>query len=363
MVKCGYCDFNSFADTSQDERRLVMQAMVKELEARHCRPTTVFMGGGTPTHLEPDLLEDFVTAIQRLDLSLCEEWTSEANPESCTVEKLQILRRGGVTRISIGVQSWDAARLAFLDRPHGPEAAEIALERAKELGFDVSLDLIFGIPGQSLEEWQLELNRAISLSPQHLSCYQLTFEQGTKLEAARSRGLVQPASDEVLRDMLIWTRDRLQEAGYPAYEISNFARPGHECSHNIGYWRGQDYVGIGPGAASHYQGHRSTNLRPLAAYVDAVANSNCATFEAEVLSPEQRAREQVWLGLRMRAGVDLESTRLRTGFDVVERLLPLAADRWMRHGHLELSGPRLSIPEASVAWTDEIAATFLGHSV
>ncbi|MCB9880633.1 MAG: radical SAM family heme chaperone HemW [Planctomycetes bacterium] len=358
MVKCGYCDFNSFAGSSQHERERVVAAMQRELELRRCRPQTIFLGGGTPTYLDLALLEQLLETIARCDLSACREWTCEANPESCDTQTLQLLVDHGVTRFSIGIQSWDPARLEFLDRPHDRDAAERAYECARATGAAVSLDFIFGVPGQTLAAWQQELEHAIELSPDHLSCYQLTFEAGTKLDALRARGIVEAASDEHLRDLLLWTRSRLTEAGYLPYEVSNYARPGQECQHNLGYWRGNDYVGIGPGAASHDRGRRSTNLRPLRAYCEAISTSGCASFDAELLTPEQRTREMVWLGLRTREGPSFDRIHERTGVDVETLLATELADATQRDD-ITRTETGIRVPESRIPWLDAIAANFL----
>lgn len=324
---------------------------------RGVQAETIFFGGGTPTHLEADLLERLLDGVRELEGIRVREWTSEANPESCD-ERLQLLVDKGVTRISIGIQSWNPERLRFMDRPHGPEQAEAAYHRARATGAEVSLDMIFGIPGQSLEEWQDELERSLDLEPDHLSCYQLTFEPGTPLEAARRRGAITPNPDETLRDMLLWTRSRLADAGYPSYEISNFAKPGRSCRHNLAYWRGDNYVGVGPGAASHRDGRRATNLRPLEAYVQAIAESGCASFDAEVLSPVARAREAVWLGLRTRDGFDPARILVRTGIDVRGEF-ETAFDRAVAAGDLAWRDGCGHVPEDRVAYTDEIANRFL----
>lgn len=364
VVKCGYCDFNSFAGVDLDRRRRLVAAMQREVEARckSLRPRTIFMGGGTPTQLETELLNALLQTIREVaQLDQVVEWTSEANPESCEEGTLETLVNNGVTRFSIGVQSWDPERLRFMDRPHGPEDAERAFRRARATGARASLDMIFGIPGQSLAEWQLELERSLALEPDHMSCYQLTFEPGTALEAARRRGEVEPLADEVLRDMFEWTQDRMQEAGYACYELSNFAKPGQACQHNIAYWRGADYVGIGPGAASHQRGHRATNLRPIEAYAEAIESSAaCASFEAEFLAPERRAREAVWIALRTREGVELASTLERCGL-AADHALVDEFERNLARGDLEHAPQAgyVRVPRARMIFTDEIAARFL----
>jgi len=362
VVKCGYCDFNSFAGTDDGLQTSIVEAMLRELELRahELQPRTVFLGGGTPTHISPALLERFLTGLgERVDLSAVEEFSCEANPESASEEQLSLLLAHGVKRLSLGVQSFDEDWLRFLDRAHGVEEAIAAFQRARKVGFDaVSLDLIFGIPGQETEEWLTELQQAIDLQPDHISCYHLTFEQGTQLHVDLSKGKVQEIPEETGRTMLMETRAMLLDAGYPAYEISNFSKPGRECRHNIHYWEAGSYLGIGPGASSHRHGVRQANLRPLGAYLQALDEQHCPIATAETLAPAHRCREALWLGLRLAQGVDLQQCAQVTGVDPRELFPDLMAEM-VQQGQLMEGEGRIWIPEDSIPLADRITARFL----
>lgn len=338
----------------------LLDALLLELEgARGLRPGSVFLGGGTPTHLSCAQLERLLTALEDLvDPSDLHEFTCEANPESATSEKLQILISYGVTRISLGCQSWDPARLRFLDRPHGVDQARAAARAARAAFPVLSLDLMFGLPGQTIEEWLGELGQAIRFQPDHLSCYQLTIEPGTPFFAARARGALTEIDSETSRAMLLATRDTLRACGFEPYEISNYARPGHRCRHNLNYWRAGEYLGFGPGAASHVAGRRWTNLRALEPYIEAVAATGSAASTSETLSPMRRCREAVWLGLRLAEGADLAAIAAATGVDPREELREELAHLVAR-GECELVASHLRIRAEHLPYTDLVASRVL----
>ena len=360
VVKCGYCDFNSFADVDAQLVEDCLAAIERELAMRATglRPKTIFVGGGTPTWLEPAQLERLLVAIRRhVDLADVVEWSCEANPESCTPEKLQTLLQHGVTRISLGVQSWIDERLRFLDRPHDAAEARQAIELARSVGFaDLSFDLIFASPGHDLRLWEYELEQSFELEPEHLSCYHLSFEPGTKLFADRERHRVEEIDEERGRELLLRTRELCSERGYAPYEISNFSRPGRACEHNLNYWRAGNYVGIGPGAASHEHGVRTSNVRPLASYIAGIRDG-CPQAEGETLSPSRRAGEAAWLGLRLAEGIDCAEIAAMTGCS--PNGLDDAATSLLEEGSLERVEGRLRIPESALPHADTIAAAFL----
>lgn len=323
VVKCGYCDFNSYVVEDEGVHDRFLLALERELAASWpaaIRPTSVFFGGGTPSLLSPERFRRLLEIVDaRIALRDCPEVTFEANPESITLEKAAIARELGVARASVGVQSFHARHLEFLDRAHSAAGAEAAVAALREAGFEnVSLDLMFGIPGETAAEWASDLDRALALSPDHLSCYNLTFEPGTRLTHAMQQGKVRPNDEEVDRAMFLHTRERLARAGYEAYEVSNFAGRGGPCRHNDHYWRQGDYVGVGPGAASHSSGVRWTNLKPVDAWADAVLAGRPAAATAETLTPRQRAAEALWLGIRRAAGVDLPAVEARLDLPVRE---------------------------------------------
>jgi oxygen-independent coproporphyrinogen-3 oxidase len=363
VVKCGYCDFNSFAaeDDAAHDQYLTALAAELRLSLLPSQPYSVFFGGGTPSLLDPSRLRRLFDAVQEhLDLRQCREVTMEANPESLSGEKVRVALAAGITRISIGAQSFDPRRLRFLDRAHdgARTAAAVAEARAANCT-NLSLDMMFGLPGQTLDEWREDLEKALDLGPDHLSCYHLTYEPGTRLHRDRKLGRIPANDDDVDRELFEWTRVRLQEAGFHAYEISNFAGRGGPCLHNDHYWLQGDYVGVGPGACGHRSGIRTTNLKPLDAWGDTVLAGQLPVASAEVLTPLQRAGEAIWLGLRRHEGVDLAQVEERIGLPVRERFAHVvqrqAAGRLVEH-----IGDRIRLTDQGIRWADQVGFDYLG---
>jgi oxygen-independent coproporphyrinogen-3 oxidase len=362
VVKCGYCDFNSYVVEDRDVHDVFLDALDAELAAtwRHGAPTTVFLGGGTPTLLDEARFRRLFEVLgRRVPLRDCAEVTIEANPESVSAAKASIAREAGVNRFSMGVQTFHAHHLRFLDRAHSAERAEQAFAELRAAGCDnVSVDLMFGLPGETLDEWRHDLERALALRPDHLSCYNLTFEPGTKLHHAMEQGRVEPNDQEVDRAMFLHTRERLAEAGYDAYEISNFAGRGGPCRHNDHYWLQGDYVGVGPGASSHRRGVRWTSLKTVDAWAKAALAGLPTAGSAETLRPRQRAAEAIWLGLRRRDGVDFAAIGARLGVDV-EAAFGAIRDRHVVEGVLHAAGSRLRLTPAGLLFADRVSGDYL----
>lgn len=363
VVKCGYCDFNSYV---VDDRTVVdrfLDALEAELaQAQLPRvPVSVFVGGGTPTHLElPQFERLFAILGARVDLHACAEVSMEANPESVTREKAALARAAGVRRFSMGVQSFHDRHLRFLDRAHDAARVRAAVEALRDGGAEtLSLDLIFSVPGQTLAEWEADLQQALALQPEHLSCYNLTYEPGTRLHRDLQQGRFEPNDEELDRAMFLRTREVLGAAGYRAYEISNFAGRGGPCRHNDHYWLQGDYVGVGPGAASHRNGTRTTNLKPVEAWAKAVLGGRTGAGSAETLSPRQRAGEALWLGIRRARGIDLAAVGARLGIDVARQFAP-TVDGLVRDGLLRQEGTRIVLTDAGLLLGDRVGASFLG---
>lgn len=317
-VRCGYCDFNTYTATELGpvggakgaSVATYVDAAIAELDLAvrsvgdDRRVSTVFVGGGTPTLLPPqDLVRFLDAARERWGLADDVEVTTEANPDSVTEESLRVLADGGFTRVSIGMQSSVPQVLATLDRTHDPANVSRAVAAARAAGLAVSLDLIYGTPGESLEQWRTSLETAVGLAPDHLSAYALTVEDGTKMAARVRRGeLPMPTGDDEA-DKYDLADELLADAGYDWYEISNWARtPADRCRHNIAYWRSHDWWGVGPGAHGHVDGVRWWNLKHPATWAKALAEGDPAA-EREELTPEQRADEEVLLGVRLREGL------------------------------------------------------------
>ena len=360
--KCGYCDFASLAGVDHLADRY-LSALEREMAMELGTPRevdTIFVGGGTPTRLDAGQLERLTGIIGRwLPPAPGAEWTVEANPGTLDREKADILARAGVDRISLGAQSFRPDSLRVLERHHGQEEVEKAVEIVRDRFPRWSLDLIFGVPGSSLADWERDLEIAMAFGPAHLSCYGLVFEKGTPLWKQRERGEVRPLDEDLERSMYEHTIDRLGESGLGMYEISNFARPGHESRHNLVYWANEAYFGFGVGAARYIHGVRSVNTRELPAYLRRIEAGDAATGPTEELNAEERARETAVLMLRRTAiGLERGDFRRRTGFDV-DRLAGPAIERYRASGHLEDEAGRLRLSREGVFVADEVLASFL----
>lgn len=358
--RCGYCDFTLIA-RRDDLMGAYLDGLARQLEslANPVEVDTVFFGGGTPTHLDPPSLVRLLELTNRwFRLAPGGEFSVEANPSGLTDEKLDLLVEAGVNRVSLGVQSFVDDELRLLERDHAATEAVETFRRLQRRFQNVSLDLIFALPGQTLETWKANLERAIELGPQHVSTYGLTFERGTAFWSKQSRGTIVPADQELERQMYEHAMDRLEEAGYGHYEVSNFARPRFECRHNQTYWRAEPFYGFGPGAASFVDGIRRMNHRSVTTWIRKVVAGESPIVEEEVLTPEERAREAVMVGLRQSVGLDLAEFQRRYGFE----LLPLggeAALKFLQKGWLEVVDGSLRLTRAGRLFTDTVVMEFL----
>ncbi len=317
--RCGYCDFNTYTALELAGSSSVAQSTFAEhlgaevdlarevLGDRRVSVSTVFVGGGTPTLITPDALGSVLARIDsRFGLADGAEVTVEANPDSVDPTSLRRLREVGFNRISFGMQSAVPHVLGVLDRTHTPGGALQAVAEARAAGFDqVSLDLIYGTPGESLAEWQTTIDSALSAGVGHVSAYALIVEPGTRLAAAVRRGDISAPDDDLMADMYDLADEAFAAAGLPWYELSNWAVPGQECRHNIGYWRGADWWGAGPGAHSHVAGTRWWNVKHPAAYVQRLEAGQSPAVGREVLDPTTRAVEEIMLEVRMAGGIDV----------------------------------------------------------
>lgn len=357
--KCHYCAFHSVVPGPGQMRRYVelLEAEAALWGRRLKRPQveTLHLGGGTPSLLPPALLERLVRAL-RANFTFAPglEFGLEANPDSLADWTLmEVLRRLGVTRLSIGVQSFDDNDLTRLGRPHSAEQAEAAVRLAQGAGFrSVSLDLIWGLPGQRLHHWLANLKKATRLGPQHISCYGLTIEPGTHLERLdRETDLELPDEAEQQR-MYLQGGEFLESEGYLQYEISNHARMGFESRHNTGYWEGRPYLGLGPAAVSTLGARRWKNPEALDAYAAAVQAGTMGT-DAEALDHQTRLRELVMLRLRTTRGLDLAAYRKAAGHDLLAKNAPMI--RALRQRDLiRISGGRLRLTRPGMLVSDAI---------
>lgn len=318
MRRCGYCDFNTYtpnellegatlAAVSGDYIGAVLQEI--ELAKGHASGeiSTIFFGGGTPSLLPAADLGRVIVAIgQNWEIAKGCEITLEANPDSVDGEKLSQLREVGFNRISFGMQSAVPHVLEILDRTHNPENVSRAVATARQAGFEsLSLDLIYGSPGESLADWRTSVESALSLSVDHLSAYALIVEAGTKLAAQIKRGDLSVPQDDLMADMYLLVDELCEAASLSWYELSNWSRPGFESRHNTAYWKNGNWWGLGPGAHSHLDGVRWWNVKHPSAYKTALLEGRSPIQEKEVLTAQQKSDEKVMLAIRMREGIAL----------------------------------------------------------
>jgi oxygen-independent coproporphyrinogen-3 oxidase len=300
--RCGYCDFVTLVGRREGHGAYV-DAVLAELELERDlladEVETVFLGGGTPTFTEPAELARLLAALPAAG-----EVTVEANPETVTPELAGLLRGSGVSRVSLGAQSFQPALLAVLERRAGPDAVRAGFYHLRDAGFDnISLDLVYGIPGQGPADLSADIAEAIALGPEHLSCYELEAKPGTRFTASHGDELARQA--EAMEGYFELVVDTLVDAGYRWYETANFCRPGRQAAHNLGYWLGQDYLGIGIGAVSTVAGLRWRNRPSLAGYLSALSEGRRPPRDEESLEPEVVLRERLLLGLRLDEPLEL----------------------------------------------------------
>jgi len=289
----------------QDQGAVLVSSPRRQVEGRRSLcPTTIYFGGGTPTALTTEQLEFLLGDFrERLDLSHLEEWTMEANPGSVSARKAALLRRLGVTRLSLGVQSWDDGLLQLLGREHSAAQAEQSFHLLRGAGFtNINIDLMFGLPGQTIEQWKLTLEKTIALGPDHISAYCLTYEEDTEFFLRHARGEFRQYADADA-DFFEVAMAMLEAAGYEHYEISNYARPGFASVHNRAYWLGEDYLGIGPSAVSTLGKQRWQNVSDYRSYIDRLLSGQSPVGPTENLTIEMKRMERIALSLRTRDGV------------------------------------------------------------
>ncbi|HZZ44052.1 MAG TPA: radical SAM family heme chaperone HemW [Tepidisphaeraceae bacterium] len=321
--KCHYCDFYSITQQSPERMRDFVDRVLAEAGqwgGAYVRPRTIFFGGGTPSLLPMGEMRRLIGGLkERFDFSLLNEFTVEANPATVTLEYCQMLKEAGVDRLSFGAQSFNPADLKMLERHHDPEDVPKSLEMARGAGFErLNVDLIYAVPGQDLASWEATLEEAIGLGTRHMSCYGLTYELNTPMAVKKRLGHFVGAEESLELQMMHRTRERLGTLGIKAYEVSNYAVAGEECRHNLMYWRGENYLALGPSGASHVGGWRWKNRPHLGEWELAIDAGILPAAEVEVLSADRRAGELAMLMLRLTPGVDFADFKGRTGYDARE---------------------------------------------
>jgi oxygen-independent coproporphyrinogen III oxidase len=359
--KCLYCDFASFANKEKFIPNYI-EALKKEtsyyaeyLNKPHVK--TVFIGGGTPTFLPDEHLRTLMNMIDTnftLDDDI--EFTVEANPGTVTRPKLRLLKALGVNRISLGVQSFDNKHLKGLGRIHLKHHVYDTFELLREVGFkNINLDLMFALPKQTLKEWEYTLDEAIKLGPEHISAYDLIFEEGTPYHDMISKGKIAKLPEELELDMFKLAISKLKAAGYGHYEISNFAKPGYECRHNITYWTLKDYLGIGLAAHSMISGTRIENTKDLSTYLSADMNK-IRTLHKN--TRKESMQEMIFLGLRLIGGMSLQDFTNTFGISMRE-LYRKEIEEQMRDGMLEIKGKFIKLTEKGLYLANEVFEKFI----
>lgn len=349
-AKCPYCDFNSHVRESIDAARYgrALQAELAREAARIAadapgtrRPlASIFFGGGTPSLMPPQVVADIIADATRLfDPTPDIEITLEANPTSVEAAKLAEFRAAGVNRASLGVQALDNTQLAFLGRKHDAGQAIAALEAARALFPRLSFDLIYARPGQLLAEWRAELRQALALAADHLSLYQLTIEPGTRFATEHARGAFALPEDDAAAELYYATGEEAARFGLAPYEVSNYAKPGAESRHNLAYWRYGDYIGIGAGAHQRLmlggELHAARRHRGPEAWLARVEAEGHAVTAEEALTPRDRAREAMLMGLRLSEGIDPARLQTRTGLSLAEAVDPAMLTACLEEEYLE----------------------------
>lgn len=323
LKRCIYCDFIS-GIYDPEKASAYIEALKQEISLISQESgiiETLYIGGGTPTALSTNLLKDLIGHIfSNHDFVDSYEATIEANPGTLDIEKLSALKEAGMNRLSIGVQSFNDEELRFLHRPHSSSEAEKAFHMARKAGFEnISIDLIYGIPGQSIESWKKTLQRAVLLNPEHISTYELTIEKGTLLHERIEDGGISVLDEDLIIQMYDHTIDHLTSSGFEHYEISNFAKPGFKSRHNLNYWDRGDYYAAGLGAHSFVNGNRSYNAGDIELYLRSISEKKSPVQEKEYITKEKAVSEALFLALRKTEGINIESFFKRYGVNILSR--------------------------------------------
>lgn len=364
--KCHYCDFYSITkQTPQRMQRFVdlllhEAAMWSSNDGPMVRPLTIFFGGGTPSLLPLDQMRRLIAGLkERFDFNQVNEWTVEVNPATASLEYCQMLRECGVDRLSFGAQSFDVRELKTLERHHDPEDVPRSIELARVAGFSrLNVDLIYAIPGQTPQSWMQSLEAAIALGTPHISAYNLTYEPNTPITMKKRLGLLQPTEEAIELEMMHAARQRLIAANRLPYEISNYAIDGEACRHNLLYWTGGSYVGLGPSAASHIHGTRFKNRPHLGEWESAIGAGHLPAVDVETLSSDQRRAELIMLMLRLTRGVIYSDYSAQTGSDARTDFAD-QIDRLTKLSLLETDDAGFRLSNSGLNVADAVAAEFL----
>jgi len=354
---CTYCDFH-FSTTFDKYRSVLIEAILLELEQRKEYldsqiVETIYFGGGTPSLLTEDELRLILAKISSIyNVVDSPEITLEANPDDISKERLQEWKNLGVNRLSIGLQSFLQSDLDWMNRAHTAEESERAVKLAKEYGFSLTVDLIYGLPNRTLEEWNANIDKLISLAPNHISAYCLTVENKTVLSSWVEKGKIDPASEDEQAEQFLLLLDVLERAGYQQYEISNFAKEGQYSKHNSNYWKGVSYLGVGPSAHSFDGESRRWNVANNRKYIDGI-RTNKEYSESEILTPKDRFNESVMTGLRTTWGVSLDDLRWH---HCTSNSFDQQLESFRKDGLLEIENNQITLTKKGRLQADYIAS-------
>jgi len=367
--KCAYCDFYSLTDLTAVDA--FVDGVIREMALLKNLPLvfdTIYLGGGTPSVLPARKIEKLLSrASNCFDIQKDAEITIEVNPGTVDRDKLRGFRKGGVNRINIGVQSFSNAALDFLGRIHTADQAASAVSHARQAGFDnLGLDLIYGLPGQNATVWQNDLEQAVGFSPEHLSCYTLTYEKGTPLGKKKANGLVEPLGGDAVADLFIMMQRILDQAGYEQYEIANFARlptagiASLRSRHNQKYWTSAPYIGLGPSAHSFVELERRWNAADLHTYLSRLKQGVLPVETSETLTPEQRLTETLYLELRTMEGIDIPRLEQTFGLNF-HKHYGNALDDLVQEKLIELTEKRCALTRKGMRFLDGIVGQLIGQ--
>jgi len=360
--RCGYCNFTLIANRDDliDKYLKAVDIELQEL-GKSRRVETLFIGGGTPTYLSPTPLQKLLDLANGwFPLEDGGEFSVEANPGDITEQMAEMLSHAGVTRVSLGAQSFTESKLRRLDRTHSEADIANAVFLLKKHELDISIDLIFGAPDETLDVWKMDLQKALNLEPDHLSTYGLTYEKGAIFYNQLLHGTISRVAETLELQMYEYGIDTLEDAGFDHYEISNFSRPGHRCRHNEGYWKIKSYFAIGAGASRFINGTRETNHRSTTTYIKKLLSCDSPVAFREHLSAEASAREAVVFGLRRMEGISLSTFRASTGFDITT-LLDKPLSRFLTQGLLTLENNQLKLTRKGLFISDSLWPEFLSE--
>lgn len=359
--RCAYCDFYSGIQLPLMDR--LVDALCREIALRadylKDEPLeTIYFGGGTPSLLsQTHFLQIFQTIRQYFEVNPNSEITIEANPDDLNDEKVEMLASLRINRLSIGIQSFDDAELTLLRRRHTANQATEAVERCKKVFANISIDLMYGLPSQTISTWQHTISAALSLNIQHISAYHLTYEEGTLLERKRREGKITPVTEEISVEMFRILREMLHEKGIEQYEISNFALPGYHSRHNSAYWQGIPYLGIGPAAHSFDDDNRQWNVADTVDYIESIEKDSL-NFEKEYLTIDDKFNELIMISLRTIKGISLYQVESKFG-DVRKALLLKHAARFIETGLLQVVDNYLQLTQDGIFVSDGIIADLM----